>query len=358
MSPVFEGSDRVEPCPFLGRPMRQGSPDHLARSDGSQVRAAIDRGDAATAQSYLGLLDPIYAGMRAISVEWCRAWRAAVEALRGKADARRAAEEAFRSWRSVAAGLPDLALGLPSVERVLDPRSTLAPAEAVARVSAVPDGTLQELLQALRAGDFTAAHRLFDRYRAESQARHDLFALDMWAYPSAVERLFGQAAAEAALERSLGSLSSYDPFLQLLSTLPAAEAAAVLAEHLRGHFSGAGREGAVRIVEEHDRYRLIFDPCGSGGAMRRLGPKEGLRSFSKASSRTWGRAGDVPAYCAHCAQNEIEAIRRFGRPLWVTEFDPDPARPCGWTVFKDPAAIPDAYYARLGIERPGRPGGK
>ena len=59
----------------------------------------------------------------------------------------------------------------------------------------------------------------------------------------------------------------------------------------------------------------------------------------------------MPAYCAHCALNELESVKRFGHPLWVTEFDPDASKPCGWTVYKDPQAIPQRYFERLGVHR-------
>jgi hypothetical protein len=124
----------------------------------------------------------------------------------------------------------------------------------------------------------------------------------------------------------------------------------VLAEHLRGHFSGPGREGAVTIVEEADRYRLVFEPCGTGGAMRRR-KVAALTNFRVASVATWQRTNEVPTYCAHCALNEVTSIRRLGYPAWVTEFDPDPEKPCGWTVYKDPALIPERYFTRLGYKK-------
>jgi len=107
----------------------------------------------------------------------------------------------------------------------------------------------------------------------------------------------------------------------------------------------------VEIRDEGDRYVLVFDPCGSGGAIRRCG-LPGLAVLKEAAPETWLRSNEVPMYCAHCAMNELTSIRRLGYPAWVTEFDPDPARPCGWAVYKDRSAIPDRYFARLGAKRP------
>jgi hypothetical protein len=59
----------------------------------------------------------------------------------------------------------------------------------------------------------------------------------------------------------------------------------------------------------------------------------------------------VPGYCTHCAINELESMRRLGYPILVTEFESDPQKPCGWTVYKDPNLIPERYFTRLGFER-------
>jgi hypothetical protein len=153
---------------------------------------------------------------------------------------------------------------------------------------------------------------------------------------------------------SFKTVSAYEPFYRLIGRLSPDERAAFLAEHLRGHHSGEGRKGAVQIIEEPDRYRLIFDACGSGGAMRRkaaTSPMPGLENYPDASAATWGLAGKVPAFCAHCAQNEIEMIRRYGYPAWVVNFDPDPMKPCGWTVYKNPDLIPEQYFDRVGMKK-------
>jgi hypothetical protein len=73
-------------------------------------------------------------------------------------------------------------------------------------------------------------------------------------------------------------------------------------------------------------------------------------TYTEPSSATWGR-GDVPVYCAHCAQNERYTCELLGYPGWVTEFDPDAAKPCGWVVYKDPRSIPLHYFERLGASR-------
>jgi hypothetical protein len=49
--------------------------------------------------------------------------------------------------------------------------------------------------------------------------------------------------------------------------------------------------------------------------------------------------------------NQIESVRRLGWPLMITEFDPDPFKPCGWTIYKDPAGVPESRFAEIGAIR-------
>lgn len=126
--------------------------------------------------------------------------------------------------------------------------------------------------------------------------------------------------------------------------------AAFLLAHIRDHFSGPERKGAATLREYDDRCELIFDPCGSGGAMRRrLGSAQAR--LPAASPATFGRAGEVPPYCTHCAINARTAIARFGWPIYITRFNPDPAKPCGWTIYKTPDDIPEQYFEALGHAR-------
>jgi hypothetical protein len=41
-----------------------------------------------------------------------------------------------------------------------------------------------------------------------------------------------------------------------------------------------------------------------------------------------------------------------GHPLWVTGYDPDPAKPCHWHFYKTVDAIPEEAYTRLGRRKP------
>jgi hypothetical protein len=169
----------------------------------------------------------------------------------------------------------------------------------------------------------------------------------------AISRNFGQKMAEEVLHESFTTGLHYEGLWALVMKMSSAEVASFLAEHVRAHFSGLGRDGVVRIVEEEDRFRLIFDPCGSGQAMRlrEVALTGKSQALPQSSPYTWGLEGKVPAYCSHCAVNEFEGLRRLGFPVFVVEFDPDPNKPCGWTIYKDPNLIPEHYFKRLGAKR-------
>jgi hypothetical protein len=74
-------------------------------------------------------------------------------------------------------------------------------------------------------------------------------------------------------------------------------------------------------------------------------------TLPEASPQTWSLKGKVPGYCSHCAASELESMRRLGYPVFVTEFNPDSKKPCGWTVYKDPDLIPEQYFKRLGFTK-------
>ena len=135
---------------------------------------------------------------------------------------------------------------------------------------------------------------------------------------------------------------------------------------LRGHLSGPGRMGDVNIVEEEDRWRIEFDPCGSGGRTMRPDPDQNLAArieppFNQAIAEeehdwAWNRKG-VCLYCTHCCQlGQRKPIQLLGYPARVIEppvwpsDDPNPK--CAWIIYKDPTKVPERYYREVGEEKP------
>jgi hypothetical protein len=136
-------------------------------------------------------------------------------------------------------------------------------------------------------------------------------------------------------------------------------------EAMHGHLCGRKREGDVEYREFEDRVELEFDPCGSGGRAYRGEPLEGTGSRMEAPygfkpvrgayDFTWNKPG-ICTYCAHCCVlTELMPARAFGYPVRV--IDP-PSYPhaanakCRYTIYKDPRAIPEHVYRRIGLEKP------
>ena len=357
---IFAGSDRIQFLPSFGRPVRLGSLEELRVSDAERVRSALRQRDAANARTRLQLLQPMHAALVTTYLEWAYAMRA-LNAARSTAEKERdVAQRSARSWEE---GLgtsrhPFREEAVDVVRGLLDP-GKVGPGTVeafrkssenpwAATLNKAPADELSGLSQCLDRGAVDEALRHFDAYLAAVRDRHDLIGRYVALYSTHLAGDVGQRAAVDLAQESLETCALLAGMWGFVAQAKPEELALMLAEHLRAHFSGRGRDGSVEIVEEPDRFRLIFAPCGTGGVLRDPAVP-GLSPLPDATPETWQRAGQVPAYCAHCAKNEITSIRRFGHPAWVTEFDPDPRKPCGWTVYKDPKLIPARFYERLGL---------
>lgn len=325
---LLTGPDRLELIPALGRPLRVGSPEQLAVSDADRVRETLQGQDLERLQAYWGYVSFGHTIMVNIAYEWVLGWREFVGT-----DGATGALHALDGPE--ARPLRDL---LARNERV-----SQLPGTALSDL--LPDGAA--VLRTAEAGNWKMASDRFEAAFAASRLLHDQLFRYSWAMMSA---LGDQGEVEEGLRAALTGSSFYDLSWQQSVQLSEQEFVAFMAEHLRLHFSGPQREGSVRIVEEVDRYRLLVDPCGSGGAMRRaVQGRPGFTLLSESSPLTWGQAGTVPGYCAHCALNEVESWRRLGYLLWVTDFDADPSRPCAWTIMKDRSRPPISYLKRLSL---------
>ena len=345
------GENRLEVPSELGRPFRVGSPMELARSNAEVIRKTIKDRKSEEAKHWIEYL---YSGdmvMLRVYAEWCVLWHEFSLRRFGSASADLLQQQALELWNSHTNTAHNKSEAKMTTYFLLSTlRSDSGSARCIEQLSEgvcrFPEELNQMLMENLLSGCGPETEDLFENYFRCVRDRHDLLAKYCWSFPTAICKIHGQKIAEEGLAGSFGAMSVQDAMWNLFASLSPALRSAFLAEHLRFHFSGIKREGSVTIIEEEDRYRLVFDPCGSGGAMRREGLGE-LTIFANASPLTWGRKGEVPAYCAHCAFNELTSVKRVGYPLWVTEFDPDANRPCGWTVFKDPGRIPQSYFSRL-----------
>ncbi len=364
----FSGEDRIEMVKALGRPMRKGAPEHLAVSDFQRIADAIDRDDGAMAMAYLDLMHPTFISMNKTFVEWCVAMPACL-AKHAAGLERRITRDAFVLFEQSIADDPEKTgqSATAVMLEILQPER-LSPATIKTlrklRKQGEPtdaDAVLAHGLEcydrfriAVQSGERAAAHVAVKDYYRTMRVAHDACGEYVSAFASVMDRHVDQHVTAEIVHEALAGcdlLKGY--WKKIVMKLDQEGLAAALAEHLRGHFSGPGREGAVTIAEDDKKIHLIMDPCGTGGALRRRGAKS-VCTYASATPDTWGRANEVPAYCAHCAKNEQMLIAILGYPALITAFDPDPNKPCGWTFYKNPADIPDHYFTRVGRRKPSR----
>jgi hypothetical protein len=210
--------------------------------------------------------------------------------------------------------------------------------------------------------DHNTAVRQTEELRARSQLFHDIYTDWCWSIMTYVSRAYGEEEVTRLIRETVAPWfkERYDRYF----ALPEDERLQLTVEGMRGHLCGPGRLGDVEVADEGNRWVISFDPCGSGGRMRRGDSARGDPPRTEApysfgvSSRghdwTWGQAG-VCYYCAHCAiVNEQLAIDTYGHPIRVTEYPRDPGHPCRWIIYKNVSDIPEEYYERVGRAKPGR----
>lgn len=368
---LLDGPDRLQHSELLGRPIRSGSPTTLsAVSDKQRALDLMTGGQIPEAIEFLTYLLVLHNQMLDMGIELVFRWAEYLTRNCSQEEAKGAIQEVVdkcKSWREALTDqeasdekeileqcLSPRQLTLDSLDEFLSARDSNDHV-GIRSMLLVPKETQATVVAFLQERRLEDAQQAFIRYFQQVRCRHDHLIRLIWAFSSTVLKRSGQKRSAQAFRQVFTSCSFDEPALSLFESLPPDHLAALLAEHLRSHFSGSNRDGLVEIVEETDRYRLVFDPCGSGGALRRVladQPVPGFDCYPDGSPQTWGIAGKVPSYCAHCAINEAKFVERAGHLVWVTEFDPNPMAPCGWTVYKEHGSIPSRYYDRIGADCP------
>ena len=136
------------------------------------------------------------------------------------------------------------------------------------------------------------------------------------------------------------------------------EKVALTVEGMRGHLSGANRKGDVLVREEEDRFVIGFDPCGTGGVLRRGDPETRRAAYRtdgvnrEIHEWTWGKVG-VHWYCSHCAiAMEWLPGRQRGYLLRPLDHTMEHTAPCVWYVYKDETKTRAYHYPRTGLIPP------
>lgn len=193
-----------------------------------------------------------------------------------------------------------------------------------------------------------AVEALCARWRADHDRRlaHVADLLDRWIAAHGEERL-GELWADLQAD----GIAAYARYDTGVTPWPASfdRLVQVAIEGMHGHLGGPRGRGEVAVVEHDDRIDLTFAPCGSGG--RILAGQRHAR-LANAHDFGWNTPG-VCAYCVHCCVlQQLTPIDRFGYPARVITPPVEPGQSCTWTVYRDPALVPDEAYERVGRTKP------
>jgi len=219
--------------------------------------------------------------------------------------------------------------------------------------------TFTKLKALIKEGKTDEALELVDYLQIEGKGLHDLYCDWTYADLDYVARTYGEDEVRNLLSNARTVLNKV--FYGRIPRMTVRETVEFFAEAMRAHRTGPGERGDFVIREEEDRYVMEFDPCGSGGRMRRVGEVDGtpprtgpplnLGKTQQAHDWTWGRA-NVPYYCVHCSLwHEVMAIEAIGYPVKITEYSDDPNAPCVWLFYKSPDLIPERYFTRVGMKK-------
>lgn len=235
-------------------------------------------------------------------------------------------------------------------------------------------GRVETLVGLAHRGERIAALAELDAMKETWRRCHDRDVDHTYGLMSAVVSELGEAAIGRMYERVLLPLFAwrYDKFdIDRHPWDEGLEALMLVAcEAMRGHLVGPERTGDFELVETDDRFILRFDPCGSGGRTLRGDAIEGTPprmqepygwSVSE-EPHSWNHfQRGVCHYCSHCiVLMEEMPIDRFGYPVRVVDppvyaadaADPDRGMKCQWTMYKDPTAVPESVYERVGRRKP------
>jgi len=220
----------------------------------------------------------------------------------------------------------------------------------------ISDATLAACRAAIASADRGSLNERLGEVREQLRAIHDSQAEWCWALLTLLRDELGEDRMDEVFRRT------QEPWVtaryEALGALTPQQIFELTIEGMRGHLTGPNRVGQISVDEDEEKFVLSFDPCGSGGRMRRGDPSRGQLPAAErpdvfgvttaAHDWSWGEA-DVCLYCAHCAVvNEILPIERLGAPMRVTDYPKHADGQCRWTIYKSRESVPQEAYRRVG----------
>lgn len=217
-------------------------------------------------------------------------------------------------------------------------------------------GPMERLETAVRANDKEQAYTWLERMWLEFKVPHDVLVAwinEMFAYLAQDKE---QHILDSILETHQSIWGNrYEKWDQMSPW----EKVALTVEGMRGHLSGQSRKGDVLVWEEEDRFVTAFDPCGTGGVLRRGDPDTGRQAYQtdgmNKEPQEWiweGKTG-VHWYCSHCAiAMEWLPGNQRGYVFRPLDHNLDHQAPCVWYIYKDEKKARAYHYPRTGLEIP------
>lgn len=194
-----------------------------------------------------------------------------------------------------------------------------------------------QIAEAIKAGDKDKALVLLEAKTGVWLTIHDIyedFLADCFGY---VYDSFGKEALWEVFRNWGEGTREWFAKRAALSPEASLEAAAMVwREHV----------GSLRIEEDEDKYRLVLQPCGSGGKImerleKGLSGKKGVSTRMRGKEPLLGGKSNLLIYCTHCPFLFETLCREWrGKPLWVITPPQKAGAPCMVDVYKDPAKIP------------------
>jgi hypothetical protein len=217
-------------------------------------------------------------------------------------------------------------------------------------------GPKLRLEAAVQAGDKEMAATWLERMWLEFKIPHDVLVAwinEMFAY-------LAQDSEQPILDSILETHQSiWGNRYEKWDQMSVWEKVALTVEGMRGHLSGESRKGDVLVWEEEDRFVTAFDPCGTGGVLRRGDPETGRGPYltdgvnKESHEWIWDNKTGVHWYCSHCAiAMEWLPGNQRGYVFRPLDHNLDHQAPCIWYVYKDEKKSRAYHYPRTGLKIP------
>lgn len=354
MSNFFTGDERLEIFTATGAPMRMGDISKLNVPDFLVLKKFISSSKWDEARQYLNFFYSQNTGMISFLVESLTSMTKLYAEMTTGENERAMRKKAIDDYQKLIDLLGESNTSKEDQTILLQARNYFSEEnlhiQNASGFLVELEKTYNKLSQAMDDKDASMTLDLLTNYHHQALIYHDALITFTYSYPTTVLSVSGEKIAIEVCNGSIARNPLWNGMWELTKILTPVDLAAFLADHLRFHFSGENREGQIQIIEDDKKIRLVFDPCGSGGALRRR-LKNDIVTLKDKHQLGWNKCDEVNLYCSHCALNEKKSIDMFGYPKLVVEFQTDENKPCGWTMYKNEADVPAEVYARLGLKK-------